>query len=300
MLKTNLLILLFSFLPFLSITLALYPAILVEVVLLYSLHLPYSCILSVNSLPLYSPVCWGCRGFECQINKILLYLYIYVYIMKLLICFQLIHPQVKSLGLMKTLEETETGFERDEVSGVIRCIVCDVTVNSPQLLATHIAGNKHKQKAAKRSGDSGSYPPTKRPCPGKWLVSPYKWLLFSFFLILALMRCVKSWECELCTGASSNSCTCYWCSIPLMERWRCVFQLVTPGRSLQFIEWPCISCLHLYFFPKDLAFVNSIVFTQKLDIQIIIMKFIVTLMSYIASKQLLDKACVCSWKRHLM
>ncbi|KAG0712301.1 Zinc finger protein 385D [Chionoecetes opilio] len=74
--------------------------------------------------------------------------------------------KVKSLGLMKTLEETETGFERDEVSGVIRCIVCDVTVNSPQLLATHIAGNKHKQKAAKRSGDSGSTPPAKRPCPG--------------------------------------------------------------------------------------------------------------------------------------
>ncbi|XP_045104783.1 zinc finger protein 385D-like isoform X3 [Portunus trituberculatus] len=74
--------------------------------------------------------------------------------------------KVKSADLMKTLEETETGFERDEVSGVIRCIVCDVTVNSPQLLATHIAGNKHKQRAAKRSGESGTAPPTKRPCSG--------------------------------------------------------------------------------------------------------------------------------------
>lgn len=74
--------------------------------------------------------------------------------------------KVKSAELMKTLQETETGFERDEVSGVIRCIVCDVTVNSPQLLATHIAGNKHKQRAAKRSGESTTTPPTKRPCSG--------------------------------------------------------------------------------------------------------------------------------------
>lgn len=78
---------------------------------------------------------------------------------------------MKSAELMKTLEETETGFERDEVSGVIRCIVCDVTVNSPQLLATHIAGNKHKQRAAKRSGESGTAPPTKRPCSGTSLDS---------------------------------------------------------------------------------------------------------------------------------
>lgn len=77
-----------------------------------------------------------------------------------------ITPQVKSADLMKTLEETEKGFERDDVSGVIRCIVCDVTVNSPQLLATHIAGNKHKQRASKRSGDCSSAPPAKRHCPG--------------------------------------------------------------------------------------------------------------------------------------
>ncbi|XP_042219702.1 zinc finger protein 385D-like isoform X2 [Homarus americanus] len=72
--------------------------------------------------------------------------------------------KVKSAELLKTLEETETGFERDEVSGVIRCIVCDVTVNSPQLLATHIAGNKHKQRAAKRAGQGSSDPPPKRLC----------------------------------------------------------------------------------------------------------------------------------------
>lgn len=74
--------------------------------------------------------------------------------------------KVKSADLMKSLEETETGFERDEVSGVIRCIVCDVTVNSPQLLATHIAGNKHKQRAAKRAGDPTDGPPAKRMCSG--------------------------------------------------------------------------------------------------------------------------------------
>ena len=58
---------------------------------------------------------------------------------------------MKSLELLKTLEETEKSFKRDEVSGVIECTICSVTVNSPQLLATHIAGNKHKQKAFKRS-----------------------------------------------------------------------------------------------------------------------------------------------------
>ncbi|XP_069174474.1 zinc finger protein 385B [Procambarus clarkii] len=71
--------------------------------------------------------------------------------------------KVKSADLLRTLEETEKGFERDDVSGVIRCVVCDVTVNSPQLLATHIAGNKHKQRAAKRASGS-SDPPPKRPC----------------------------------------------------------------------------------------------------------------------------------------
>lgn len=71
--------------------------------------------------------------------------------------------KVKSKDLLKTLEETEKGFERDEVSGVIRCIVCDVTVNSPQLLATHIAGNKHKQRAAKHANQgSTNDPPPKR------------------------------------------------------------------------------------------------------------------------------------------
>ncbi|KAK4320780.1 hypothetical protein Pmani_008375 [Petrolisthes manimaculis] len=74
--------------------------------------------------------------------------------------------KVKSAELMKTLEETETGFQRDEVSGVIRCIVCEVTVNSPQLLATHIAGNKHKQRAAKRAGDATNGSPAKRLCSG--------------------------------------------------------------------------------------------------------------------------------------
>nr|XP_027209133.1 zinc finger protein 385B-like isoform X1 [Penaeus vannamei]XP_027230804.1 zinc finger protein 385B-like [Penaeus vannamei] len=74
--------------------------------------------------------------------------------------------KVKSQDLMKTLEENEIGFERDDVSGVIRCTVCDVTVNSPQLLATHIAGNKHKQKAAKRASGEGGGPPPKKSCSG--------------------------------------------------------------------------------------------------------------------------------------
>ncbi|XP_071525023.1 uncharacterized protein [Panulirus ornatus] len=73
--------------------------------------------------------------------------------------------KLKSQELMRSLEETEKGFERDEVSGVIRCIVCNVTVNSPQLLATHIAGNKHKQRALKR-GSEGGTPSAKKMCSG--------------------------------------------------------------------------------------------------------------------------------------
>lgn len=74
--------------------------------------------------------------------------------------------KVKSQDLLKSLEEKEKGFERDDVSGVIRCTVCDVTVNSPQLLATHIAGNKHKQRANKKSGGTSNAngPPAKKLC----------------------------------------------------------------------------------------------------------------------------------------
>nr|XP_027209142.1 uncharacterized protein LOC113802722 [Penaeus vannamei] len=66
---------------------------------------------------------------------------------------------------MKTLEENEIGFERDDVSGVIRCTVCDVTVNSPQLLATHIAGNKHK-KGSQTCIRGRWCPPPKKSCSG--------------------------------------------------------------------------------------------------------------------------------------
>uniref|UniRef100_A0A6A7FTB3 Zinc finger protein 385B-like isoform X2 n=1 Tax=Hirondellea gigas TaxID=1518452 RepID=A0A6A7FTB3_9CRUS len=75
--------------------------------------------------------------------------------------------KVKSAELMKSMEPMQDEFVRDEVSGVIRCTVCDITVNSPQLLATHMAGNKHRNNAAKRSrtGDEAEgQPPSKRPC----------------------------------------------------------------------------------------------------------------------------------------
>ena len=49
--------------------------------------------------------------------------------------------------------------------------MCDITVNSPQLLATHIAGNKHKQRAIKHKsqmnssgGSSGGPPSAKKLC----------------------------------------------------------------------------------------------------------------------------------------
>ncbi|XP_068228959.1 zinc finger protein 385D-like isoform X1 [Palaemon carinicauda] len=74
--------------------------------------------------------------------------------------------KVKSQDLLRSLEEKEKGFERDDVSGVIRCTVCDVTVNSPQLLATHIAGNKHKQRANKKAGGATNGPPAKKMCTG--------------------------------------------------------------------------------------------------------------------------------------
>ncbi|XP_018008718.1 zinc finger protein 385B isoform X2 [Hyalella azteca] len=75
--------------------------------------------------------------------------------------------KVKSAELLKSLESMNHEFERNEISGVIRCIVCDITVNSPQLLATHMAGNKHKANALKRerADDAGSVPPAKRSCP---------------------------------------------------------------------------------------------------------------------------------------
>lgn len=79
--------------------------------------------------------------------------------------------KVKSANLLKSLEETEKGFDKDEQSGVLRCTMCDVTVNSPQLLATHIAGNKHKQRAIKHKaqlnssgGSNGGAPPAKKMC----------------------------------------------------------------------------------------------------------------------------------------
>ncbi|RXG68931.1 Zinc finger matrin-type protein 1 [Armadillidium vulgare] len=77
--------------------------------------------------------------------------------------------KLKSKELMKNLEETESGFERNTVSGVIRCTICDVTVNSPQLLATHVAGNKHKSKkgnkAKRENGEEGGTP-AKKLCSG--------------------------------------------------------------------------------------------------------------------------------------
>ncbi|KAK7082402.1 hypothetical protein SK128_001910 [Halocaridina rubra] len=72
--------------------------------------------------------------------------------------------KVKSQDLLKSLEEKEKGFERDEVSGVIRCTTCDVTVNSPQLLATHVMGNKHKQRTLKKAGGTANGPPAKKLC----------------------------------------------------------------------------------------------------------------------------------------
>lgn len=74
------------------------------------------------------------------------------------------HSQLKSKELLKSLEATESSFERNSVSGVIRCTICDVTVNSPQLLATHVAGNKHKSKKSKRENEEEGGTPAKKLC----------------------------------------------------------------------------------------------------------------------------------------
>ncbi|PSN49555.1 hypothetical protein C0J52_04985 [Blattella germanica] len=57
---------------------------------------------------------------------------------------------VKSQEILKQLQSSGQTFTRDEKTRILKCEVCDVVVNSSQQLQTHLAGNKHKQKALKK------------------------------------------------------------------------------------------------------------------------------------------------------
>ncbi|KAJ9601343.1 hypothetical protein L9F63_000481, partial [Diploptera punctata] len=58
--------------------------------------------------------------------------------------------KVKSQEILKQLQSSGQTFTRDEKTRILKCEVCDVVVNSSQQLQTHLAGNKHKQKALKK------------------------------------------------------------------------------------------------------------------------------------------------------
>ncbi|KDR12479.1 hypothetical protein L798_13723 [Zootermopsis nevadensis] len=58
--------------------------------------------------------------------------------------------KVKSQEILKQLQSSGQTFTRDEKTRILKCEVCDVVVNSSQQLQTHLAGNKHKQKAMKK------------------------------------------------------------------------------------------------------------------------------------------------------
>lgn len=67
---------------------------------------------------------------------------------------------------MKNLSDKEEGFERNSITGVIKCTLCDITLTSSHLVSAHVAGNKHQSKKGKReNGDNGGTP-SKKLCSG--------------------------------------------------------------------------------------------------------------------------------------
>nr|CAD7604055.1 unnamed protein product [Timema genevievae] len=72
--------------------------------------------------------------------------------------------KVKSQEILKILETSGQSFTRDQETKILKCEICEVVVNSSQQLQTHLAGNKHKQRALKKvsSGCVG----VGKPVPG--------------------------------------------------------------------------------------------------------------------------------------
>lgn len=72
--------------------------------------------------------------------------------------------------LLEKLKESTDCFDHDEATGMLKCRVCNIEVNTPQLLDVHLNGTKHKNKVEgkpvkrKHDGDP-NYTPAKRVAP---------------------------------------------------------------------------------------------------------------------------------------
>jgi len=72
--------------------------------------------------------------------------------------------------LLEKLKESTDCFDHDEATGMLKCKVCNIEVNTPQLLDVHLNGTKHKTKVEgkpvkrKHDGDP-NYTPAKRVAP---------------------------------------------------------------------------------------------------------------------------------------
>jgi len=72
--------------------------------------------------------------------------------------------------LLQKLKESTDCFDHDEVTGMLKCKVCNIEVNTPQLLEVHLSGSKHKMRVEgrpikrKHDGDP-NHTPAKRVAP---------------------------------------------------------------------------------------------------------------------------------------
>lgn len=64
--------------------------------------------------------------------------------------------KLKAKELLWKLREAESCFTHDEASGKLTCLVCNMELTSPQLLESHFAGTKHKNKSGKRGVEGGN------------------------------------------------------------------------------------------------------------------------------------------------
>ena len=65
--------------------------------------------------------------------------------------------QIQAFELPEGLKSTENSLiQKCKGSNEVLCTVCNVRLNSPQLLPVHLEGKKHKQKALKRAPESAN------------------------------------------------------------------------------------------------------------------------------------------------
>jgi len=78
--------------------------------------------------------------------------------------------KVAGNDLLQKLKETTDCFDHDEATGMLKCKVCNIEVNTPQLLEVHLSGSKHKMRVEgrpikrKHDGDP-NHTPAKRVAP---------------------------------------------------------------------------------------------------------------------------------------